>query len=202
MRVKCEARRQAILDVATEIFFEHGFEQTSMSQITARVGGSKATLYSYFASKEELFIEVMHRFAKKQLDGMFAELSPAHDLQGTLCHFGEQFITFLAEPEFIAALRVVHSEAGRSHVGRQFYERGPAEGNRQLAEYFEQCIALGKMRNEDVFIAAKHFCALLRAEILDLLLMDACAREDLPPVKDVVARAVDVFLRAYAATPC
>ena len=200
MRVKCEARRQAILDVAAEIFFEHGFEQTSMSEITARVGGSKATLYSYFASKEELFIEVIHRFAKKQLDGMFAELNPAHDMRDTLCNFGEQFIGFLAAPRFIAALRVVHSEAGRSNVGRQFYERGPAEGTRHLAEYFEKCIALEKMRNENVFVAAKHFTALLRAEILDLLLMDACEKEDLPPVKDVVARAVDVFLRAYAAS--
>ena len=60
MRVKSEARRQAILDVAAEVFREHGFEHASMSEMTARLGGSKSTLYSYFASKEELFLEVMH----------------------------------------------------------------------------------------------------------------------------------------------
>lgn len=45
MRVKSEARRQAILDVAAEVFREHGFEHASMSEMTARLGGSKSTLY-------------------------------------------------------------------------------------------------------------------------------------------------------------
>ena len=39
MRVKSEARRQAILEVAAEVFREHGFEQASMAEISARLGG-------------------------------------------------------------------------------------------------------------------------------------------------------------------
>ena len=99
MRVKSEARRQAILDVAAEVFCEQGFEQTSMSEITARVGGSKATLYSYFPSKEALFVEVMQRFGKAHIDGMFAELDPDQDLRESLCKFGEQFVAFLSQPK-------------------------------------------------------------------------------------------------------
>ena len=54
MRVKTEAKRQHIVDVAAQAFRELGFEGASMAEICARVGGSKATLYNYFASKEEL----------------------------------------------------------------------------------------------------------------------------------------------------
>ena len=50
MRVKTEEKRQAILEEAAKAFQELGFERTSMSEICARVGGSKATLYNYFAS--------------------------------------------------------------------------------------------------------------------------------------------------------
>ena len=66
MRVKSEARRQAIIDVAKEAFCRQGFEATSMSEIASRVGGSKATLYNYFRSKEEIFIAVMESSATAQ----------------------------------------------------------------------------------------------------------------------------------------
>ncbi|CAG1012445.1 partial putative HTH-type transcriptional regulator YvdT, partial [Anaerolineales bacterium] len=59
MAKKSDTKRQHILAVAAEAFQEYGFERTSMSEICARVGGSKATLYNYFSSKDELFFEVM-----------------------------------------------------------------------------------------------------------------------------------------------
>ena len=46
MRVKSEAKRQAILDIAKATFIEQGYSNTSMSEIASRVGGSKATLYN------------------------------------------------------------------------------------------------------------------------------------------------------------
>ncbi|OYW88264.1 MAG: TetR family transcriptional regulator, partial [Sphingobium sp. 32-64-5] len=54
MRVRTDDRRQAILDVATEMFREVGYARASMAAISARIGGSKGTLYGYFKSKEEL----------------------------------------------------------------------------------------------------------------------------------------------------
>ena len=45
-----------IIAVAREHFFEKGFEGASMSAIAAQLGGSKRTLWSYFPSKEELFV--------------------------------------------------------------------------------------------------------------------------------------------------
>lgn len=198
MRVKSEARRQAILDVAAEVFREHGFEQSSMSEITARVGGSKATLYSYFASKEELFLEVMHQFACAHMQDVYGELDTAEDVRIAMQCFGERFLAFVGSERLVSVLRVVYSEAGRTDVGRQFYERGPKEGARKLAVYIEQCQALGKLQPCEPVVAAQHFLALLRAEIMDPLLMGACDAASLPPIREVVTRAVDVFLRAYA----
>ena len=50
-----DRRRDAIIDVAREVFFEEGYAAASMSSIAARLGGSKGTLYNYFRSKDELF---------------------------------------------------------------------------------------------------------------------------------------------------
>ena len=54
-RIGKDDRKSQILEIALEMFLKEGFAAVSMSSIAARVGGSKATLYNYFASKEELF---------------------------------------------------------------------------------------------------------------------------------------------------
>ncbi len=55
MKTKTESKRQAILKAAADVFRDVGFERASMEEIRARIGGSKATLYNYFPSKEKLF---------------------------------------------------------------------------------------------------------------------------------------------------
>lgn len=46
--------RQRILDVALELFGEHGYAGTSIADITQRLGVSKAALYYHFAAKDEI----------------------------------------------------------------------------------------------------------------------------------------------------
>jgi AcrR family transcriptional regulator len=49
--------RQAISDVATRLFAEHGFEQVTVAQIAAAADVSVKTVFNYFGSKEELFFD-------------------------------------------------------------------------------------------------------------------------------------------------
>ncbi len=197
MRVKSEARRQAILEVAAEVFREHGFEQASMAEISARLGGSKATLYSYFPSKEALFLEVVHRFAESFMRGLFSELGPAADVTASLRSFGERFVEFIGDPKMILVLRVMYAEAGRTGAGKEFYERGQCTGVGQLAAYLEQCVAQGKLRSCNVKAAAQHLLSMLMAETVSPLLAGADAAT-LPQAADAVTRATEAFLRAYA----
>jgi AcrR family transcriptional regulator len=52
--------RQAILDASLALFAQKGFHATLIDDIATRVGISRAALYQYFASKEEIFIELAH----------------------------------------------------------------------------------------------------------------------------------------------
>lgn len=47
--------RRAILDAALELFVADGYAQVSMRNIAAKVGYSPAAIYSYFASKDDIF---------------------------------------------------------------------------------------------------------------------------------------------------
>lgn len=50
-----EVRRELLLDAARSAFFELGMEKTSIREVAKRAGYTPGAIYSYFASKEELY---------------------------------------------------------------------------------------------------------------------------------------------------
>ncbi len=64
-KVVPEYREEAkirIIKKSVKFFSEKGYHQTKMSEIADSLGVSKAALYQYFESKEELFIQVMQYY--------------------------------------------------------------------------------------------------------------------------------------------
>lgn len=53
-----EARRREVMEVAIAVFSERGYRAASMSDIAAKMGMGKASLYHYVTSKEEVLIEL------------------------------------------------------------------------------------------------------------------------------------------------
>ena len=58
-------KRDEITDAAMELFFENGYEATSVRMIMDRVGGEIGMFYHYFKSKDMLFDMVVERFFKE-----------------------------------------------------------------------------------------------------------------------------------------
>jgi len=66
-----QERRHKILSAATELFGESPYDLVQMRDVAARAEVGKPTLYRYFPSKEELFLEVF----KSGLDRLDAEIA-------------------------------------------------------------------------------------------------------------------------------
>jgi AcrR family transcriptional regulator len=58
-RVLVDARRALVLDAARAAFFELGLEKTSIREIAKRAGYTPGAIYSYFASKEEVYAALL-----------------------------------------------------------------------------------------------------------------------------------------------
>ncbi|WP_426390775.1 TetR/AcrR family transcriptional regulator [Variovorax sp. R-27] len=200
MRVKTEAKREAIVQVASEVFRELGFEGTSMVEIAARVGGSRATLYGYFASKEELFVAVIHGSAKRHFDPIFTALAEEgeEDLERVLQRFGEKVLAVICSQEVIQAHRAVIAESGRSDIGRLFYEGGPKKGVAALADFLEQQMRQNRLRRADPYVAAAHLTALLDSETVRPSLLGIQGPLTRKELREATHRAVQVFLGGYA----
>ena len=221
MKTKTEARREAILTAAKAVFEEVGFEQATMSEITARVGGSKATLYRYFDSKEALFSELVLRSAQEH-DGQLADLfpkqfcptmgqdlppdamevlallDPDQEVEVSLRVFGERVMRTFFTPQKFAIRRMVIAASGNNpEVGKVFYENGPGKGMKLVARYFEGVMKAGKLRMADPHVAAAQFRGLLDCELDERGLLNALPQLDDAQAAATVARAVDTFMRAY-----
>ena len=197
MRVKSEAKRQAILAVAKESFTRHGFETTSMSAIASEVGGSKATLYNHFSSKEALFEAVMLDFGQRmRILDTFSDLDPAGELVPQLLQLGGHYLRFMLHPDVMALRTVVLHEAARSQVGRRFYALGPERGWRLFSQFLSRLP--GQLRFEDAWICTLHFKGLLEAELLEPCSLGARTVPEEAELERVVSRAVRVFMAAYA----
>jgi AcrR family transcriptional regulator len=61
MRVSKEERKEHILDVATTLFSQAGYQKTDVQKIADAACIGKGTLYLYFSSKEDLFFAAVDR---------------------------------------------------------------------------------------------------------------------------------------------
>lgn len=198
MRVRTEAKREAILQAASQVFLESGFEGASMAEIAARVGGSKATLYGYFGSKEDLFVEVMHGAAKHHFERIFAALeNDSDDLLLALQRFGERTLAVLCQEPAIQARRAIIAESGRSDIGLRFFEGGPKKGAAELGRFLALQMEKGKLRQSDPIVAAYHLMALLDSETITPRLFGIEKKLSKAHIQEAVGRALETFLAGY-----
>lgn len=220
VRTKTEARREAFLAAAKEVFQEVSFDRASMSEIAARVGSSKATLYRYFDSKEALFLELVRRSASEhggqpisflarsggttgggelpaEAMGALALLDPSEDVAVALTNFGRKVLKTFHTPQRYAVSRMVIAAAVNPEIGRIYYEQGPARALKYLEQYFDAVIKAGRLRKADPRVVARHFRGLLDSEVHEAGLFNVVVQLDDKQIKTIVKQAVDAFLRAY-----
>ena len=201
MRKKSDEKRQYIIDTAYQLFRASGFEKTSMAEISAKVGGSKATLYNYYSSKEELFVDCMLDLAEHYLEDIFSSMhDPKMDLQTALHGFGEKALRLICSPEMLDARRLMFAEAERSGIGKMFYEK-ISSWQEEITGFLARSMDDGKLRQCTPLLASLQFRALLEAEVFEPCILSV---RELPlneeTIKNAVDHAVDTFLRAYAPT--
>jgi AcrR family transcriptional regulator len=197
MRSKSNERRDAILQTAREMFEKSGFERVSMSEIAARLGGSKATLYNYFNSKEELLVEIVRFAAAQHVEELLMLVGQPGPLAENLQTFGERVLKIFHSPERIAARRMLIAAAANSNVGRLFYETGALPALKRLAGLLKDAMDQGRLRRADPMVTAAHLRGLLEAEVGEAGMLNA--RPELSPaqIKAIVKRAITVFMMAY-----
>ncbi|MCM8530865.1 MAG: TetR/AcrR family transcriptional regulator [Lentisphaeraceae bacterium] len=67
--------RERIVETATRLFFENGIQAVGVDKIVAEARIAKMTLYSYFASKDDLVIEYLEKSADAWIENFHNHLN-------------------------------------------------------------------------------------------------------------------------------
>ena len=193
MRVRSEEKRQQIIRIAAELFEELGYERTSMSAIAARVGGSKATLYSHFGSKEELLRAVLENDVSAEADRLMQEFLAEDDLRRGLIRLG---ISFLSRNQTRARnIRTVVNQP----IAEEFYETVLRPAWQRLADRFAAMMKEGRLKFADPWTTAMHWKGLNEWDLLERHLLSAKATANPNDIVTAATAAADAFLKVYEA---
>jgi AcrR family transcriptional regulator len=107
-------RRQAFLEAGRTVFLSLGYEAASVNDVVKIAGGSLATLYNQFGSKEGLFLAVF----EDQYGRFIHDVTPANyehlPIEEGLFVFGLQFFRAMMMPDHLAFFRLAVGGA-KSH---------------------------------------------------------------------------------------
>jgi AcrR family transcriptional regulator len=109
--------RERILDAALDLFIEKGFDGTSLREIAAQLGFTKAALYYHFASKDDILMALhmrLHEFGREALSQMGEEPASLRTWGQLMGHLVDQMLAqrkiFLMHERNQAALEKLHRE--------------------------------------------------------------------------------------------
>jgi len=197
---RSDDRRAAMLEIARAAFLREGYAAASMSEIAAKVGGSKATLYSYFSSKKDLFAAVIEEEVRKKLAPLFEIDETQRDVRTVLERFARRFLDMLLAEDTIAFYRLIVAESARfPEVGQAAYQIGVQQGLDHLAGYFVAAIARGELRQAEASVAVAQFLDLCSGELHRKRLFGVVCVDDRDEVEKQARNAVATFLAAYGA---
>jgi AcrR family transcriptional regulator len=189
---------QLIVEAARRLFMADGYGATSMDAIARAAGVSKATLYSHFTNKAELFAAIIGGECQRFAQLLWPPESETGDVRSVLLQVAGAKIRFTGSAASCALYRIVVGESGRfPELGRVFYDNGPRRLLERLAEYLRTAAARGVLAVPDARLAAEQFFGMIHGadQLRRLLAIDDPAA---PEIDAIVASAVERFLRAYA----
>jgi TetR/AcrR family transcriptional repressor of mexJK operon len=114
--VRKSNKPDAIRQAAQALFLRQGLRETSMDAIAADAQVTKQTLYRYYGSKNELFVDALGGLVAEQVSASITQVYPTApvsvaELETMLLAVARKIVDHVLAPGYLALLRVVISEA-------------------------------------------------------------------------------------------
>ena len=160
-------RKEKFIQAGMEIFLEKGYENTSLTDIIKKSGGSLASVYKFFENKEGLFRAIVERGFddfRTQIDEKI-DLSLSHKLEDFLIKFASIFFDIICDKETTLISRVMMSEGAKNDglLGKEFLDQILSKIDKILIDFFErEDIRVQLNPCISPYVAAKAFAAVVR----------------------------------------
>jgi TetR/AcrR family transcriptional regulator, mexJK operon transcriptional repressor len=189
-------RYQDIMQQAAQLFIERGYEQVTIDDIVAKVGGSKRTLYDHFGGKAELFAAVIKAYCAREHRNLLAGVNSNSSLERQLAKIGTNFLTMILDKQTLEFHRLMVS-MGRNFpsVGQVFFEAGPRTASAIVGDWISHHQAEGKLAPGNPERLASLFLDMLTGNYQLGLLTSSIAAATQNQIAETANLAAAIFLR-------
>jgi TetR/AcrR family transcriptional regulator, mexJK operon transcriptional repressor len=199
------AKREQILAGARRVFLRDGFAGASTDAIAAEAKVSKRTLYTYYPSKEELFVDVLRKLTienpqTRALESM-EKMSPEsqEELRGNLLELAHKIVSTMMQPDYLALLRATIADVHRfPQLAGLFRATVPERAMSSFALFVERTRERGVIGEDvDGEAAARMFVGpLLTYAVLDGLFV--AGGPPRKPASGRIEEIVDLYVKAIS----
>ena len=196
-RVRTEEKRDEIVRIAAELFEKHGYDRCSMAALSERVGGSKATLYGYFPSKEDLLRAVIQCEVASEFDRIMHELVEEEDLRAGLIRLGIAYHRKRLSSLPVANIRSIVNQPPGSTMGKEFYQNIIRPAFEDVAAQIQQLIDQGRLKRDDPWTMLMHWKGLNDQDFFERRLIGAINGPEDVDIEKAATLAADAFLKLY-----
>ena len=196
-RTRTEEKRDEIVRIASELFEQHGYDRCSMAALSEKVGGSKATLYGYFPSKEDLLRAVLQCQIASEFDRIMVEFHESSNLRDGLIELGIAYHRKRLSALPVANIRCIVNQPSDSTMGKEFYDSVIRPAFESKAEIFEQLMNEGRLKRGDPWVMLMHWKGLNDWDLFERRLIGAISGPEDVDVEKIATLAADAFLKLY-----
>jgi AcrR family transcriptional regulator len=155
-------RREQILEVATGLFAQQGFQGTTTKVIAEESGVTEALIFRHFASKEDLYWAVIERKINcaAPLERLVESLEAGGDDLEVLSRVALEVLERRAKDQTLSRL-LLYSALEKHELSERFFRNYIANYFEVLARFVRQGIAAGRFRDMDPLLAARGFLGMV-----------------------------------------
>jgi AcrR family transcriptional regulator len=196
--VRTNQKRDEIVRIAADLFAENGFERTSMAMVSDRLGGSKATLYGYFPSKDDLLRAVLDYRVATEADAVMSSFPAYDDLRKSLIALSLAYLEKRVSVLPITNIRMIANQPAGSTMGKEFHANIMQPAFERLTAKFKALMDEGKLKRADPRLVTMHWKGLTDWDFFERRLMGAIDGPVPGEFKKAATAAADAFLKLYA----
>jgi TetR/AcrR family transcriptional regulator, mexJK operon transcriptional repressor len=194
-------KREQIVDAASRLFLENGYELTSMDAVAAEANVSKRTVYSYFQNKETLFIDIMedmcHLFGEGAIDTINLDAPPDEFLRES----ARFLLSKITNPNLQALMRAIITQVTSfPEMGQKFWATGPGGFQNVVADYLRVQDAAGTLRVPDPRLSASLFQGMVAGPYFLPMIFTGVSEGEGERAEQIIDAAVPLFLAGHLVT--
>jgi len=187
--------RQAIVEAAERLFLERGFGAVSMDDLAEAAGVARRTLYNQFASKQEIFREMLTTVSGQLEHALPPGVETRGDVEDVLRLIARAILGLHERPSYLGFLRMVAADSRQFPWIAEAFDAVMTPQTERLERYLAYLTEMGVLNCRNPSLAAHQFMGMLNEISLWPWMLGG--KHLAIPTDEVVDETIRMFLQYY-----